>query len=159
MFAQVVAFPGTCDVGSLLLMPLFMRSNVAVILRTSAVVRPPPLIQACRPTGPCNSGGKKKNIPRASACLHCHESSLCIFGATKSPLLCSMGGQSLYIWPLLGILIRDRKVFTSMQKMAHFYCATLKTLIVVALVHSAASMPRAQQMAHRQGTVRSSSTD
>ena len=41
-------------------MPLFMRSNVAVILRTSAVVRPPPLIQACRPTGPCNSGGKKK---------------------------------------------------------------------------------------------------
>ena len=42
-------------------MPLFMRSNVAVILRTSAVVRPPPLIQACRPTGPCNSGGKKKS--------------------------------------------------------------------------------------------------
>ena len=45
-------------------MPLFMRSNVAVILRTSAVVRPPPLIQACRPTGSCNSGVKKKKSPR-----------------------------------------------------------------------------------------------
>ena len=64
MFAQVVAFPGTCDVGSLIVMPLFMRSNVAVILRTSAVVRPPPLIQACRPTGSCNSGVKKKKSPR-----------------------------------------------------------------------------------------------
>ena len=80
-------------------MPLFMRSNVAVILRTSAVVRPPPLIQACRPTGPCNSGVKKKN-PRASACLRCREGSLWIFGATKSPLLCSMGGQSLSLWLL-----------------------------------------------------------
>ena len=45
-------------------MPLFMRSNVAVILRTSAVVCRSPLIQACRPTGPCNSGGIKKNTPR-----------------------------------------------------------------------------------------------
>ena len=56
--------PRTCDVGSLLLMPLFMRSNVAVILRTSAVVCRSPLIQVCRPTGPCNSGGIKKNTPR-----------------------------------------------------------------------------------------------
>ena len=41
---------------------------------------------------------QKKN-PRASACLRCREGSLWIFGATKSPLLCSMGGQSLYLWP------------------------------------------------------------
>jgi len=50
-------------------MPLFMRSNVAVILRTSAVVRPPPLIQACRPTGSCNSGVKKKIPAPALACV------------------------------------------------------------------------------------------
>ena len=42
---------------------------------------------------------QKKN-PRASACLRCREGSLWIFGATKSPLLCPMGGQSLSLWLL-----------------------------------------------------------
>jgi len=144
LFAQVVAFPGTCDVGSLIDMPLFMRSNVAVILRTSAVVRPPPLIQACRPTGPCNSGGKKKKIYPAPA-LACvvarvhfrylaQQSHPCCVPWADSP--CLYGSFLLEHW------ISPVESISFMQKMAHFYCATLKTLMVEAHVHSVASVPR-----------------